>query len=798
MNNPITRLNKAPQPTLTDPLAQINWIFFQVQAEKKEITALGIKHAKSTYIRYLAETHAYYPELEINSRFYLDKYWESDALIRFNRWLNDQGMKSKTRYSVYKWVRQVMDMAYALRVIDNIVYHAPMFKGVSETKQRAAYSKREQEVINSALAKWISLAISIAKGYTFSGQGIPYRRVNLINTITIDGNTMSTIEAAEKYGISRAKIQDRLRHGWSDREAVGLERRITPGAVKVEIDGQEYDSFQKAATAYGVSVRQLKTLLRDKSANGLLSDSHLNHGLPKQVSIGGVTYKSIKEATLAHGKHYPTIKNRLNSGWSVNEAFDLDVRDNRIGQKLTIEGVTYNSISKAAEAYGLESTLVSRRLRGGYTPEQAVGLVPIYTDRMDERALLWRFENEYNCDAAAMLHDAKADRHGKFSGISIKRLLPLFVRWGVWPYIDAMVIMPLAVELAMLTGLNVESLKSLDLDSYTPEHPLTGQPAIRYRKPRSGSPNRSEDRELHVPFLEVEELYIDDSVAEKIHIVIDIVIRLTARIRQYAPPEIANRLFIFEVVEKTNAAGYRVIVPIEPAGKAASWRNKFAREEGLRNIFGTQFNFNIARCRPTLATNMVLAGADLFQVQVALGHQSVQTTATYLDELQLQPAFNKTISEALRQISIRSVEITNHRPPDENTECNVPHGFYETLSGCGCMNAYTPSENVRKATQFKEGSVCKYWNMCLLCDNSVITESSLPKLINYRTKISQALTEASPAIKTRTKLFEDTVELIQGILEPGNIFPKEVIDRAHSIATTTDDLLIDQLVYQGF
>jgi len=87
--------------------------------------------------------------------------------------------------------------------------------------------------------------------------------------------------------------------------------------------------------------------------------------------------------------------------------------------------------------------------------------------------------------------------------------------------------------------------------------------------------------------------------------------------------------------------------------------------------------------------------------------------------------------------------------------------------------------------------------MCLLCDNSIVTQSSLPKLISYSARISQALAEDTPSIKARSKLYEDTLTLIKGILEPGNIFPKEVIDHAFNLAATQDDLLIDQLVYQG-
>lgn len=798
----IQRLNRAPQPTLNDPNAQIKWAFFQLEAEKEEPTAGNFRHAKGIYLRYISETNAYYEELKCNPRFYLHKYWESDALIRFNKWLATQNQKSKTKYSIYKNVRQVMDMAYALRTIDTIVYHAPMFKGVSETKERAAYNNREQEVINAAIAKWINLGIDVLKGYTPTGDGIPYRNRNQSPTITIDDRTILIRDAAEIYSLDKELIRNRLKSGWTGRQAVEIDSPKRPGAKPLLIDGNSYESIRHAARTFNLDPHILSTRLRygwtpEEAAEISPRDSNLK-GLPKEVIVNGIKFKSIKDATKAYGISYSKVKDRLQKGWSINQSLEIDQIDSS-GKEITVEDVKYANISQAAKAYGLETSAVYNKINRGLSPEQAFGITPIYVDRKDDRAILWMFENTYKSDPAAMLKDYQES--SLRYNISMQRLLQLFSRWGVWPYIDAMLIMPFAVEFAMLTGLNVESLKMLELESYTQEHPLTGQPAIYYHKTRSGSASRSEYRELHIPILEIEELFIDDSVAAKIHAIVQIVTELTSKIRTDAPQEIANRLFIFEDVEKSKHEDTRIVIALDPKGKAATWRNRFAREEGLNNIFGENFNFNIARCRPTLATNMVLAGADLFQVQTALGHKSIGTTASYLDELQLQPVFNKTMSEALHQISKRSQDVLENTSLSgndaHNNETNLIDNFHETLSGCGCKNAYNPSENVRKATNFEEGSVCRYWNMCLLCDNSIITQNTLPKLINYGNKISQALAEASNSTKSRSKLFEDAAKLIDGILEPGNIFPQEVIDHAHHIAATQDDLLLDQLIYQG-
>ena len=798
MVNQIHRLGRAPLPTINDPHAQIKWAFFQVTAEKNERSAARFRYSKNVYINFVNETHAYYKELEGNPRFYLHIYWESDALIRFNKWLNTQNLSSRTRYGIYKDVRQVMDVAYALCTIDSIVYHAPMFKGVSETKQRAAYSQREQEIINAAIAKWISLASKVLNGYSPSAEGIPYRQKNQKKTLVIDGKTFTIEEARNAFGVTRIAIQSRILFGWSDPQVVGLDSPPKkPGSIPLIINDVFYESISQAAQAYDLDSSLVTSRLRSgctpEQAVGIATrDKKIGLGKPVELEILGKKFRSIKAASEEYGLDYRMVKHRIYSGWSEMQALGLEARK-KAGNEIVVEGLLYSSLSAAEKAYGVSSETIGSRLRKGLTPEQAVGITPIHVSKSDDRAILWMFENTYQCNATAMLEDFQNIR----SVCTTKRLLSLFARWGVWPYVDAMLIMPLAVEFAMLTGMNVESLKELTLDSYIPEHPLTGQPAISYHKSRSGSSVRSEDKELHLPVLEVEELYVGDAVAVKVFRIVSIVKELTAKIRNSAPSEIANRLFIFEDVEKSKVEGCTVVVAIDPKRKAGKWKEKFAREEGLYGIFGAGFNFNIARCRPTLATNMVLAGADLFQVQTALGQKSVLTAASYLDQHQLQPVFNKTISEALQNISRRSWDVQENHSPEMMGEQNMNGGFTETLSGCGCKNAYNPSSNVRLATKYTEGSVCKYWNMCLLCDNSIITQSSLPKLINYKDKMSQALSEELPSTQSRKKLFEETIALISGILEPGNIFPKEVINHAYNIAATRDDLLIDQLVYQG-
>ncbi|MFM0218697.1 site-specific integrase [Paraburkholderia caledonica] len=699
MRNAPTRITRPPAPTWLDPYAQIKWMFFQVEQEFTGLSAARFSYARNKYISFIIETNADYDDLKTDRRFYMAQHWESDALQRFTKWLIKQDLRSRTRYSLYKATRQVMHMAYGLRVIDTVIHPSPIYKGGSETKQRAAYSASEQEIINAAIARWIGLANSVLSGYEKSGHGIPYRRPNPPESLIVNGTTYTVEQAAEAFKVKRTVILGRMKNGFSPEAAVGI--------VKTE-----------------------------------------NTGLPRQV---------------------------------------------------TVEGTLYHSINEAASTFGTSSARIRNLLRRGHSPEQSVGLVPIHVLSSDERALLWVFENDFEGDALAMYNHFLDNK--KSSTCSIKRLRTLFIRWGVWAHVDDRIIMPLAFELGMLTGLNPEAIKELEIDSFQLEHPLTRQPVLSYVKNRGASPTQPAEKDLHLPLLEREDHVVEDSSVDKVATLIGLVLKLTERIRPHAAEDISRRLFIFEDVELSRSTGTTAIVPIDPKGKTALWYERFCREEGLYNIFGAKFNFSLARCRPTLATNMVLAGATLYEIQATFGHKNIQTTAEYVDQHGLKPVFNREVSEALSRIAERSKnhdtqekEIRFHRQKKQQSQGQQ---FCETLSGCGCNNPYDPSENVRKATKHVEGAVCRNWNMCVRCDSAIVTEKSLPKLIVYRRRVQMALESESPAIRSRKELFEDICKLIDGILTEDVIFPASVLRDAEYVAASLDDSLVDHLIYQG-
>ena len=466
-----------------------------------------------------------------------------------------------------------------------------------------------------------------------------------------------------------------------------------------------------------------------------------------------------------------------------------------------INGQQYSSKTKAAKAYGIDRDKFKYRIQVGCTPEEAVMSDADFAIRRtnnslkNEDNLIWLFENIYNCDA---LQASKDYKFRDSAAAHHKGLDAIFKKWGVARKIDADLILPIAGQLCSLTGLNVESLLSLKIDAYKDRHPLTNQPYLSYEKSRSGNSSRSEEKELHLTLLDDNTLFLNQKISGKVKKLIGLVLTLTEPLRKdkQVTSDIANTLFIFEHRHSNPNWGINIIgINAQYLG---SWYSSFIKRHNLYDKNNKPLIFNFSRFRPTFATNMIMNGADFFALNTALGHSNLMTTLKYIDSHRIEPKFNKAMNTALEGIKQRSYESKTNPLPVSVTNDSQPGNFvFETLSGCFCKNPYDPSEHIKKRTNHMNGSICKYWNMCLFCENSLITEGSLPKLFSYRARIEIALSAGIDDIPGKGAILRSTKNLLNEILAPDAIFPKDVLDNANEVSENEDDILIDQLVFQG-
>jgi len=114
-----------------------------------------------------------------------------------------------------------------------------------------------------------------------------------------------------------------------------------------------------------------------KEANALL-DELREDNRRKPVTINGVTYESMKEMLFNFKISEGRLRNRLSRGWTVEEAVGIKKRkpSNRKNTPVEIAGKHFDSVSDAARYYGLTKQTLSNRLNRGWTPEEAVEIVP--------------------------------------------------------------------------------------------------------------------------------------------------------------------------------------------------------------------------------------------------------------------------------------------------------------------------------------------------------------------------------------------------------------------------------------
>jgi integrase len=409
----------------------------------------------------------------------------------------------------------------------------------------------------------------------------------------------------------------------------------------------------------------------------------------------------------------------------------------------------------------------------------------------------WYFENRLNCVPTDWT-SPDAQQHRYFllnAGLKHGGLRAMYRSWGLTVSVDEHVLAPLVVQLQYLTGLNPYSLITLKVDCLR-EHALVGTKYIAYRKLRSGG-----DKELLLDLLKGvgNSLDIGDYVEQSANLApeqavliercIQRVLALTASIRERAGSDLLSQLFIYE---SSGATTFGDIKHFD-LDKVNQWCRNRVEKENLRADDGAKLSFNLVRFRPTRLTQMAMEGKDFFEIQLFAGHANVSTTVDYIEERMFGLISDKTVVKALDVIWANKAEY--------EATCEAQHvrteGAIEAIETlmCKCKNVLDPPEHVRKATNYVEGDGCTSFNMCLFCENNLVTEVDLPYLAYYRAQVRQALSPQSRTNVPNRKLYERTHSVLDQILDPeSSEFTPEQIERALTLSLDVD-LVIDSLVY---
>lgn len=405
----------------------------------------------------------------------------------------------------------------------------------------------------------------------------------------------------------------------------------------------------------------------------------------------------------------------------------------------------------------------------------------------------WYFENVMGCIPLPGTPENKIKHKRFFTNATDVHggLKKLYRKWGVSSFIDQDVIMPLVVKLISETGLNVESLLSLKRDCFKDAHPLSGLPYLEYYKPRSGG-----EKELHVVLYDKAEdgefMALSQKQSQIISKTIKTILELTEPLVKLASEENRNYLFLYQSSATTRYGKVQVV-----SNKVIThWAREIVREYDLRGSDGKPLLFALSRFRPTKFTEMVMQGYDIFDIMAVAGHKSITTTLAYIDRLKSTTDFHRRIQRELTIIKENKRAYERKPLPIAITRDAKPGQFIFKAPVCHCKNPYDPPDIVKNSKSYHEGDACTFWNMCLQCENVLITEMNLPKLFAYRSEIRRALSNVNE-IPRQGELYKKLLMILDEILSPDVLFPTEKLEWAAELAREAEFEVLDSFIHQA-
>ena len=379
----------------------------------------------------------------------------------------------------------------------------------------------------------------------------------------------------------------------------------------------------------------------------------------------------------------------------------------------------------------------------------------------------WLFENKLNCTPVhySTVQSIEEKAFLQIISESDKGLLQVYDEWGVSTMLGIDSLLPHLLRLAQITGMNLEPLLSLDIDDYVDSHPATLRPCLRYWKERSDG-----DKVLHLDLMNSQLTWLSSIQSKAVKLVFKDVINLTSSLRKdIQNTEFKNRLFVYQSMSTRN---HRKVSPIlcDKGEDPKSLRNaltRFVSKYDLKNEEGAPLTMTISRFRPTFVSEMLDNGVPLREIQLMLGHASIQTTIKYLDSLDFNNISRKKLNDKLKEIHQSTTDLNNisskEQPNQKHSdEANII--FQTPLAGC--KNIFSPPDFIKNLPSYTPGSPCSQYNKCLGCDNVIITASNLPEIFamdrDYKHLVSHTRVMDTPY----GHVVRENIELIKGIIDP--------------------------------
>lgn len=148
-------------------------------------------------------------------------------------------------------------------------------------------------------------------------------------------------------------------------------------AIKVEYNGVNYSSLRGLCRELDLSYSLIESRIRsgwslEDAVNKPKAISKSRKGNGKPFSYKGKEYRSISSFCKENGLIYPTVKHRIESGWSFEDAISKPKIKGNKNVRFKYNGKEYRSISSFCKEHDLSYSLVRSRLRQGWNFEDAI------------------------------------------------------------------------------------------------------------------------------------------------------------------------------------------------------------------------------------------------------------------------------------------------------------------------------------------------------------------------------------------------------------------------------------------
>ena len=224
------------------------------------------------------------------------------------------------------------------------------------------------------------------------GLDVPPQKVNANSGSPIishcpKGNEYPSLTAmCEAYGVKRSSYNNRIKIGWTQRQALGLDTPPDDAITPIPSccpKGEKYSSIKAMCDAYRINSRTYRDRLESKwtqrQALGLDAPPEYTNSPKSSCCPKGGRYSSVKAMCDAYKINIKSYRSRLNLGWTQRQALGVDEPPNGVMKAMGKPSVCPNgeefpTIKAMCDAYGVTFWTYKNRLKSGLTQRQALNL----------------------------------------------------------------------------------------------------------------------------------------------------------------------------------------------------------------------------------------------------------------------------------------------------------------------------------------------------------------------------------------------------------------------------------------